>query len=110
MRIGDDLMESQKCYLILIVPLLEEVPSSSLWLQLRRVKIKGEEYFQFDWTSEIRETIYFDSKEEAQEMADKHAKILQPRFCSVVEVCQNDVKFLGISKREDLKDLRFLEY
>ncbi|MGM0220073.1 hypothetical protein [Enterococcus sp. AZ126] len=103
-------METQKCYLILIVPLLESIPSSSLWLQVRRVEIQGEEYFQFDWTSEIRETIYFDSKEEAQKVADKHAEIVQPRFCSVVEVKQHDVKFLGISKGKKLENLRLLDY
>lgn len=103
-------MEEKKGYLILIVPLLDEMPSSSLWLQLRSIKKDGKELFQFDWTSEIRETIYFDSREVAQRIADKHASILQPRFCSVVEVDQHDIKFLGISRGKKLENLKLLEY
>lgn len=104
-------LEKEKGYLILVIPVLEQgLASDSFWLQLRKIKIKGENYFQFDWTSEIRETVYFDSKEEAQKIADKHAEIVQPRFCSVVEVKQHDVKFLGISKGKKLENLRLLDY
>lgn len=100
----------KKGYLILIIPLFEEHPSNCLWLQLIKDHRDGEEYDDFDWTNEIRETIYYESEEEAQKIAMKHAEILQPNFCSVIELNQKNIDFLQISQGKTLEKLKLLEY
>lgn len=102
-------MKNDTGYLILVVPLLEEL-SDSLWLNFRQIVDGNEVYVRFDWTSEIRETFYYDSFDVAQQIVMKYAKTLNPIFCSVIEMSMYDIRFLGINKGKKLENLRLFEY
>lgn len=103
-------MKKDTGYLILVVPLLEEELSDSLWLNFSKIVEENEVYVRFDWTSEIRETFYYDSFDVAQQIVMKYAKTLNPIFCSVIEMSMYDIRFLGINKGKKLENLRLLEY
>ncbi|MGM7316670.1 hypothetical protein ABRY77_13845 [Enterococcus casseliflavus] len=99
-------MSGKSKYLILAIPLLENgLRSSSFWVKSQVIEKDGKLYIDFDWTDEIRETTYFDSKESAEEIANKHCAQLQPNFCSVVMVSNQAIKSLGISRDRTLDNL-----
>lgn len=92
-------MSKRKGYLILVVPVLEEGQrADSLWLKVDTKVIDRRNVFSFDWTNDIRHTIYFDTKEEAMRVLLMHIKLLQPHFCEVVEISLDAIKLLEINK------------
>lgn len=92
-------MNEQKGYLILVIPVIEEgAASDSFWLTADMRTINGLTALRFDWTGDIRHTIYFDTEAEARRVAIIHSENLHPHFCDVVALDRKAIDFLKISK------------
>ncbi|MBA0947996.1 MULTISPECIES: hypothetical protein [Enterococcus] len=98
-------MKVQKGYLILVIPVIEEgTPSDSFWMTADMKTINGVTALWFDWTGDIRHTIYFETEEEARRIASIHSENLHPHFCDVVELDRKAIDFLKISKGKILEN------
>lgn len=94
-------MSQQQKFLIFVIPVIEEgVPGIGIWLTSKVINKGVQSYLRFDWTEDIRQTIYFDTREQAEFIANKHRDYLQPHFCSVIKMNEEDINFLGINKAQ----------
>ncbi|MCR1946004.1 hypothetical protein [Enterococcus gallinarum] len=94
-------MNKQQKFLIFVIPVIEEgVSGIGIWLTSKVINKGVQSYLRFDWTEDIRQTIYFDTREQAEFIANKHRDHLQPHFCSVIKMNEEDINFLGINKAQ----------
>lgn len=99
-------MVEKRKYIILAIPLLVNgLRTNSYWVKSQVVEKDGQPSLDFDWTDDIRETNYFDSKEEAETIANKQCEQLQPHLCSVLSVDPSVIKSLGLSKHTTPENL-----
>ena len=103
-------MNKQQRYLIFVIPVIEEgVPGIGTWLISKVINKGGQSFLVFDWTEDIRQTTYFDTRERADFIANKHRDHLQPHFCSVIKMDEEDIKFLGINKDKTPGNLELID-
>ncbi|MDB1688345.1 hypothetical protein [Enterococcus casseliflavus] len=100
-------MVEKRKYIILAIPLLVDgLRTNSFWVKSQVVEKDGKPSLDFDWTDDIRETNYFDSKEAAETITNKLCEQLQPHLCSVLSVDPSDIRSLGLSKYTTLENVR----
>lgn len=100
-------MVEKRKYIILAIPLLiDGLRTNSFWVKSQVVEKDGQPSLDFVWTDDIRETNYFDSKEDAEVIAKKQCEQLKPHLCSVLSVDSSDIKSLGLAKDTSIENLK----
>lgn len=94
-------MNKKKRYILFVIPVMVSTELvRTTWVTAYMKTINGKYAWYFDWTTDIRRAIYFETREEAIRIGRLHVRVLHPHFCEIVEMNQSAIELLGVSKSE----------